>query len=302
MRYEVRILFLFLIFIPGKSVFAQEYPLIQYTSTLKDPVFRQQQKETEAWYYNQARMQPSPPLTMYEYQSLSSDSLIQLAATFNLPVDTLATINNLQNIHDFEPGMHLLIPSSPGLFIPQEKDSQWFLNLKNSGFDREYMELNLPYKGGNVSFRYYPGEYIPREFRTRFVQPLFIPPLKDLYITSPYGYRDHPFTGKWELHVGTDFRAAMGTQVQSCSSGNILSIGRLEDYGKYIIIEHRNGYTSLYGHLNKILVQKGQMVQEGQIIGESGNTGYSTGPHLHFEIRKNGLPQNPENLLTKSGK
>ncbi|OQY34677.1 MAG: hypothetical protein B6241_03825 [Spirochaetaceae bacterium 4572_59] len=279
-----------------------EYPEIQSTSAYKDPIFKQQQKETETWYLHNVRGLPPPPLTIYCYKPSPEDSLIQLAATFNLTIDTIATLNMLQNINDFDPDRTLLIPSSPGLFIPQDHSSSWFDNLEKSLHNQDFQSIALPLEKQLQNIHYYPGEYLPADIRSRFVRHIFLPPLDKLYITSPYGYRDHPFTGKWELHIGTDYRAAIGTNVKSCGDGEILFTGELDDYGKSIIIQHRNGYTSTYGHLSSILVRRGGDVLEGDIIGKSGNTGYSTGPHLHFEIRKNGLPQNPENLLSKSGK
>ena len=295
-------LFSVLLFLAGLPLIAQEYPVIKTTSVLSDPLFKQQQKETESWYFNQARSLPAPPLVLYQYETQSDESLVQLAAVFNLPVDTLATINGFQSMYDFEPGSVILIPSNPGIYINMGLSSRWNQNLSKEFEEKQnYKELRLFIDQKKEDVRYYPGEYLPSSLRLRFVKPLFSPPLETLYITSHYGYRDHPFTGEWELHTGTDYRAPIGTPVRSCSNGKILSYGELEDYGKYIIIQHRNGYTSLYGHLNKIQVTKGQIVDEGEEIGVSGNTGLSTGPHLHFEIRKNGLPRNPEDLLNIGG-
>ena len=91
----------------------------------------------------------------------------------------------------------------------------------------------------------------------------------------------------------------MGAPVFSCADGIVLSTGELEDYGKFIILKHKNGYNSMYSHLDKILVTEDQRVPEGFKIAESGNTGLSTGPHLHFEIRQYNKTVDPENLLLK---
>ncbi len=289
------------LFFTGIALYSQEYPVIQNISIYSDPLFKQQQKETESWYFNKARSLPPPPLSLYQYRTEEGDSLIQLAAVFNLPVDTLASLNGIQNIADFRPGDSLLIPSNPGIYINEESSSPWYRNLLSHFREQPYQSLKVIVKREKTSFQYYPGQYLPESYRTRFVQPLFLSPLRELTVTSSYGYRDHPFTGKWELHTGTDFRAPTGTEIRTCGDGMILSTGELEDYGKYIIIQHRNKYTSLYGHLSRILVNVGDKVAEGDVIALSGNTGMSTGPHLHFEIRKNGLPQNPENLLSVSG-
>ncbi|MBO4898028.1 MAG: peptidoglycan DD-metalloendopeptidase family protein [Clostridia bacterium] len=110
-------------------------------------------------------------------------------------------------------------------------------------------------------------------------------------VTSPFGER-------WgRHHDGTDFGAAEGTPVYAADSGTVSFCGVSGGYGNLIIINHKNGYETYYGHLSRILVSSGQQVEKGAKIGEVGSTGNSTGPHLHFEIRKNSVPQNPLNYL-----
>jgi murein DD-endopeptidase MepM/ murein hydrolase activator NlpD len=224
-----------------------------------------------------------------------------LSATFSLPVDTLATINEFENMADFRAGQELLIPSAPGLYIYNEADSSWMRHLKRrleeSG--QKGMPLVLLKDGRRKEVSYYQGMNLPGDLKSRFVLPFFHSPLNKRIITSPFGYRNHPVTGQWGLHVGCDYRAPVGTEVLACADGKILSKGMVEDYGKYVIIQHRNGYTSLYGHLSRILVKKNQTIFEGMKIAETGNTGISTGPHLHFEIRQHGNAIDPENMLLK---
>jgi murein DD-endopeptidase MepM/ murein hydrolase activator NlpD len=114
---------------------------------------------------------------------------------------------------------------------------------------------------------------------------------------SPYGMRSDPFTGQWTMHNGIDLNVPNGRDVFSIGSGIIKETGLLENYGIYIMIIHEGGYISLYGHLSQVLVQQGQRVEQGQIIAKSGNTGHSTGPHLHLEIRKDGQLINPADLI-----
>ena len=112
-------------------------------------------------------------------------------------------------------------------------------------------------------------------------------------VTSPFGNR-------WgKNHTGTDFGAPQGTQVLASDSGTVSFCGDSAGYGNLIIIDHKNGYETYYGHLSKISVSQGQKVKKGEKIGEVGSTGNSTGPHLHFEIRENSSPQNPLNYLDK---
>jgi murein DD-endopeptidase MepM/ murein hydrolase activator NlpD len=114
---------------------------------------------------------------------------------------------------------------------------------------------------------------------------------------SNYGYRVNPITGGIHFHKGIDLTAPYGKPVYAPGAGTVTFAGnRHNGYGNYIIIDHGiNGITSLYGHLSSINVKKGQKVVRGEMIGKIGNTGLSTAPHLHYEIRINGKPVNPAN-------
>lgn len=119
-------------------------------------------------------------------------------------------------------------------------------------------------------------------------------PVKGNYITSPYGYR--PRFGR--MHKGVDLRAAIGDTVRSAFSGRIrLTKFERSGYGFYVIVRHDNGLETVYGHLSRFLVQPNQYVKAGQPIALSGNTGHSTGPHLHFETRFMGYAINPEAIF-----
>lgn len=121
----------------------------------------------------------------------------------------------------------------------------------------------------------------------------FRAPLKSMTITSKYGTRVHPVTGKRTTHHGVDLRAPMNTPVYAPYAGVVTYSGWMSGYGKIVIIDHGGGYTTRYGHLNRWMVNKGTKVRKGQLIAKTGNTGISTGPHLHYEIRKNGNSLNP---------
>lgn len=125
-----------------------------------------------------------------------------------------------------------------------------------------------------------------------FMWPL---PAGNNVVTCKYGMRTHPITGKRKLHTGVDLRAATGTKVYAANKGTVTTSGYSSAWGNYIIISHGGGITTLYAHLSKRSVSKDDKVKQGDIIGYSGNTGYSTAPHLHFEISKNGSTYNPLN-------
>ncbi|MDE8348658.1 MAG: M23 family metallopeptidase [Acidocella sp.] len=118
-------------------------------------------------------------------------------------------------------------------------------------------------------------------------------PVSHVDISSPYGYRASPFTGAREFHVGIDLRDPMNTPVYATAPGVVIFAGVEDGYGELIEIDHGYGLTTRYSHLNKILVTVGTAVGLHQEIGLLGNTGWSTGPHLLYETRYNGVPLNP---------
>ena len=105
------------------------------------------------------------------------------------------------------------------------------------------------------------------------------------YITSGYGYRVNPVSGVYKLHSGSDIGASYGSAIYAAASGTVILAGWNGGYGNCVMINHGNGYTTLYGHMSSIAVSDGQSVSQGQVIGYVGSTGNSTGPHLHFEVR-----------------
>lgn len=112
-------------------------------------------------------------------------------------------------------------------------------------------------------------------------------------ITSHFGYRVHPILGTRRLHSGTDFGADTGTPIRAAEAGTVVYAGWQGGYGNTIIIDHGGGMTTLYAHCSQLYARNGQTVQKGEAIAAVGSTGMSTGPHLHFEVRINGEPQNP---------
>lgn len=113
------------------------------------------------------------------------------------------------------------------------------------------------------------------------------------YITSVFGYRIHPITRKYSLHTGVDIAVPYGKKIISTGSGKVIYSGWYGAYGNAVIIDHGNQLSSLYGHMSSIAVKVNATVVAGQTIGYVGSTGWSTGAHLHFEVRKNGVPVNP---------
>jgi len=116
-------------------------------------------------------------------------------------------------------------------------------------------------------------------------------------VASGFGWRIHPIYKTEKLHTGMDFTAPIGTEIYATGNGTVVKVendGR--GYGNNVVINHGYGYETLYGHMSKFKVRPGQKVNRGDLIGYVGNSGSSTGPHLHYEVRKNGNPINPVNF------
>lgn len=115
-------------------------------------------------------------------------------------------------------------------------------------------------------------------------------------VSSAYGYRMHPFYKTVKFHAGMDFAGAVGTPIHATGDGTVIAVENERGYGKCVIVDHGFSYKTLYGHLDSYNVKVGQKVKRGDVIAYLGNTGgLSTGPHLHYEVRKNNIPMNPIN-------
>ena len=164
-----------------------------------------------------------------------------------------------------------------------QKESE-SLNDKIKKLQKQYAKQNM-YKGpANGKFRW---------------------PVNWANITSPFGWRIHPVYNTKKFHSGIDIGGNYGSPIMAAGAGVVILVSKPVQgqntggtgYGNYCIIDHGGGYTTLYGHCRSVYVKSGQKVKAGQRIGEMGSTGTSTGAHLHFEVRKNGSPVNPERYL-----
>jgi murein DD-endopeptidase MepM/ murein hydrolase activator NlpD len=122
-------------------------------------------------------------------------------------------------------------------------------------------------------------------------------PISEGWYSSNFGYRIDPFSGQQSYHEGVDFPAETGTPIVAAASGKVIFADVNREYGKMIEVDHGNGLVSRYAHASSMAVREGDLVVRGQQIATVGSTGRSTGPHLHFEVRLNGVPQNPARFL-----
>jgi murein DD-endopeptidase MepM/ murein hydrolase activator NlpD len=122
----------------------------------------------------------------------------------------------------------------------------------------------------------------------------------DSYVTSDFGYRLHPVLGGRAHHNGIDFEANIGDPVRSAGNGLVVFAGWKTGFGNVVEIDHQNGYLTIYAHNSAFVVKEGDVVRAGQMVAKAGSTGRSTGPHVHFEVHKDGRPVNPRAFLDKS--
>ncbi len=122
-------------------------------------------------------------------------------------------------------------------------------------------------------------------------------PIVQGWLSSRYGMRTDPFTGKRDFHAGVDFAGKEGSPVVATAAGVVTWAGNRSGYGKLVEINHGNGYTTRYGHNRKVLVRVGEAVKKGQVVAEMGSTGRSTGPHVHFEVLRDGRTVNPAKYI-----
>jgi hypothetical protein len=236
-------------------------------------------------------------LTIYRYIPREGEDLFSIAARCNIPYAGLATLNRLPH-PVLPPAGELLLPSMPGIFVPLEPDSGIELLLASSRSGGVDIRLNTEgTPGGSRAFRFFPGgDYTPTE-RIFFLNRGFRFPLRNFTLTSAFGPRINPVTGRFRVHEGLDLAAPEGTDVLAAEAGRVTETGSDPVYGNYVVIGHRDDWASLYGHLSRIDVVLHQELRSGSLIGKVGSTGQSTGPHLHFELRKNGRAQDPGKYL-----
>ena len=149
--------------------------------------------------------------------------------------------------------------------------------------------LTTPTKGGYYTL---DGKSLRRAYLSS--------PMEFSRVSSGFSMRFHPILQKWRAHLGIDFAADTGTPARTVGDGVVEFAGTQGGYGNVVFIKHRNGHETVYAHLSKIMVARGQSVSQGQTIGLVGATGWATGPHLHFEFRVNGVHQDPMTIAQQS--
>lgn len=226
------------------------------------------------------------------YKVKEGDTLTDISKKFNVSIEAIAGSSGIRMIDNLQIGQTLHIPNKEGIFYSLKKGERLasVISHYKVSFDKFYQEnpginSDLLEAGDEV--------FLPDAKPDDLIRSWMIP-VSSRYITSGYGWRNFPVRS---FHKGLDLMAYY-VHVRAAKSGRVTYAGWLGGYGNAIVIAHDSGYKSLYGHLSEVYVKPGMWVAQGTIIGKSGNTGYSFGAHLHFEVTQYGRTINPITLLT----
>ncbi len=230
-------------------------------------------------------------ITTHEVQP--GENLWSIAGKYDINIDTLIGANDIKNMNNIMPGDELTILPVKGIKYKIGPGDSLAEIVSTYDLDRAKVmranELSGPDDLDTGDVLILPGAEPEFGYQDRLNQMLIRP--VDGRVSSPFGPR-------WgSHHDGIDYAVPTGTPVRAAGGGRVVHVGYSSGYGRTVIVEHQDGMRTLYAHLNSYQVSQGQRVNRGQIIARSGNTGRSTGPHLHFEVRVNGRPVNPENYL-----
>ncbi|WP_024653293.1 LysM peptidoglycan-binding domain-containing M23 family metallopeptidase [Borrelia persica] len=288
-------LFEFLFFLL-QFAFLYSYPEIKNFSN-KDPIFYDLRRKISK--YNKKE---NVPLFVYLYRVKGGDTFFKISNKLNGWQASIATINMLDS-PSLKVGQEILLPSRKGIFVLNNKDYR-FNNLLLATRDLSKAE-KVKIKRNNKIYDFYFFDSLKHPklsfFSSTemlfFLNSDFIFPLKSFIVSSDFGFRPDPFTGVKSFHTGIDLAAPINSLVFCSAYGVVGVVGFNNVYGNFVVVEHKNNVKSLYGHLSSYVVKKGDILRAGGIIGRVGQTGRSTGPHLHFEILKRDGPVNPMTIL-----
>jgi murein DD-endopeptidase MepM/ murein hydrolase activator NlpD len=224
-----------------------------------------------------------------------------VAKLYGRTQDSIISMNGIVNVKRVASGTKLKIPNMDGIIHVVAsgeslgKISGRYKVAMTSILDANNLESYTIRKGQSL---FIPGAKMDKGTLKQALGDLFSWPIRSL-ITSSFGYRPDPFTGVRRFHGAIDLYGTMGQRVNAAMDGRVVEKGYNVNYGNYIILAHDGGFQTCYAHLSEIDVKDGQSVGRGSKIGEVGNSGYSTGAHLHFAVYRKGSAVNPLGFLPK---
>ncbi len=241
-----------------------------------------------------------PDLYYTVYTVQKGDIIGNIAKDHGVSQDAIISLNKLRNTRTIQIGHLLKIPSINGILYTAKKGDtpeliadKYRVSLEKIALVNEITD-NIVTAGAVL---FLPDAKLDWVTIQEINGDLFRKPLRNsYYISSRYGWRDNPFVGTRTFHNGIDMATSKGNPIYAALDGTVAATGYNVTYGNYIIVSHHSGYQTMYGHLNTIQTAKGARVTTATKIGTVGNTGQSTGPHLHFTVYKNRATINPASL------
>ncbi len=248
-----------------------------------------------------AALQPPPDEGLFytAYRVVKGDTISEIADRYGITTDSIVTFNAITNARALSIGKYLRIPTLNGILYEARKgDTAASLAVAYKISEDRIKEVNRIGEQGLEAGRklFLPDARLSSWALREISGDLFSWPVRG-WITSWYGWRDDPFTGTRNFHSGLDIGASKGVSIRAAMEGVVSATGYSSTSGNYIVLRHHSGYSTLYAHLDRIDVRPGRSVSQSTVIGTVGNTGYSTGPHLHFTVSKYGRTMNPMTVL-----
>jgi murein DD-endopeptidase MepM/ murein hydrolase activator NlpD len=277
-----------------------QYPEIALLEN-SDVLYKQLTQDISTYYKQSSVGGSLPSLQFFRYRTKEEISLFALAARLNLPYESIATINHIDHSCTIEADTTLIIPNLPGVFVPikPENELHRIISTTRQAENKQVTQVTHPENTEPVAYYFYPGSRFVKTERSYFLNIFFHYPMRKGRISSGYGFRISPFTGEPAFHGGIDIVGPRGSEVLAAREGTVKQSGYDPVFGHYIILSHSAGYETMYGHLEKNFVELNQQVNSGMLIGTLGNSGLSTGPHLHFEVRRDNKAIDPIPLLER---
>lgn len=243
-------------------------------------------------------------VTWKTYTVQKGDTITGISRRFGLDnLSTIIAVNGVDNARAIQAGKDIRIPSMDGIVHTVVKGNTLAaVSAKYSVSIEDILDVNdLSTKELTVGQELFiPGATMDSSALREAMGDLFKCPIRVPYrLSSHFGWRADPFTGVRSYHSGVDMACPQGTPIYAAMGGKVITAGWSNVFGNYVIIDHHNGYQSLYGHMSKRIARKGQIVNQGDRLGLVGSTGYSTGPHLHFTVYKKGRLTDPLVLLRR---
>jgi murein DD-endopeptidase MepM/ murein hydrolase activator NlpD len=289
------------------SFFALEQPLSAPVIPPEDPHYQRELASYAGLGPRQVSLPPGEeiPLDLIEtfawknYTVKRGDSVSVIARNYAISMDAIIASNGITNVRRLSAGQTLRIPNMDGIPYTVKSGDSLAKIAEASHVPLEAVLDANDIRSDTITpgtVLFIPGAKMPTEDLRLALGELFIYPIRGR-LSSPFGWRNDPISGVRRYHAALDLAAPEGTTIKASMDGKVATVGLNSVYGRYIILSHSGGYQTMYAHLSRSSVTQGSYVNQGSKIGEVGNTGYSTGPHLHFAIYKNGRAVDPSELL-----